>query len=99
MSENSPENLLDQVKDKESFLTFLQALIENREVAEKMERENPKYWQLGGANGWQNSSISAFLEAASCYFDNPNYEHRDVPSPPISWHDLAVFLYFGKIYE
>lgn len=83
---------LEKVKDKTSFLEFLEILISDREKAETLENENPDYWQWGGANGWQNSSISSFLGAASCCFDET--ENEDV-----SWKTIANFLYYGKIYE
>jgi rhamnogalacturonyl hydrolase YesR len=83
---------LDKVKDKASFFEFLHVLIEDREVAEALEQESPEKWQWGGANGWQNSAISSFLECASCYFNEESSEE-------LSWRDFAEFLYFGKIYE
>ena len=43
--------LLGQVKDRESFLAFAKALVEERELAEKMEREEPEKYRLGGALG------------------------------------------------
>lgn len=100
-SSKSPEELLDAVSDRDTFLAFLAALIVDREHAEDIERSNPKFHQWGGAGNWQNSSISAFLGAGSCYFQHPDYPHRDSPShaSPLSWRDFAEFLYFGKIYE
>ena len=91
--------LLDAVHDRESFMAFLAAFTDDRERAEQMERDDPKRWQWDGAGGWQNSSISAFLGAAACYFQGPSYPDRASPSAHPSWHDLAHFLYFGKIYE
>ena len=87
--------------DRDSFLALLTALIADREHAEEAERSDPERHRWGGADGWQNSSISAFLGAASCYFQHPSYPHRDSPShsAPLSWHDFAEFLYLGKIYE
>ncbi|WP_042725350.1 hypothetical protein [Chthoniobacter flavus] len=100
-STKTPEELLDAVADRDSFLAFLAALIIDRERAEETERADPRRHQRGGAGNWQNTSISAFLGAASCYFQHPDYPHRDTPSrrAPLSWHDFAVFLHLGKIYE
>ena len=92
----SPGELLGEVKDKESFEKFLDALIADREDAEKLEMEHPKYYQLGGANNWQNSSISGFLESASVYLMEGPHRHKGTD---FSWNDLAKFLYFGKVYE
>ncbi len=83
---------LANVKDKATFLEFLQVLIEDRVDAENLENENPEKWQWGGANGWQNSSISMFLDCASCSVDDSETEE-------LTWNKMAEFLYFGKIYE
>ena len=92
----SPEELLDQVKDCESFIAFVRALAEDREKAEEMERENPKRFQLGGANNWANGDISGFLYASLDYFfEKPFHKPEQTPS----WKMLADFLYHGKIIE
>ncbi len=92
----SPENLIDKVKDKETFIQFLDALILDRQDAENLERDNPTKYQWDGANNWQNSSISSFLESASMYLIEGPHRHE---GDKINWKDLAAFLYFGKIYE
>jgi len=92
----SPEELIDQVNDKESFVKFLDSFISDCQIAEKMERENPEMYQWGGANNWQNSSISCFLESASVYLMEGPHRHE---GGDLDWKDMANFLYFGKIYE
>jgi hypothetical protein len=92
----SPDELLGEVVDRDSFLAFVQALAADRWEAERMERAEPVRYQLGGALGWQNGDISAFLEDALQYFEaTPLRRPEDVPS----WRMFAEFLYFGKIYE
>lgn len=92
----SPEELLAQVVDRDSFIAFVTALAEEREAAEELERSEPERYQLGGAHGWQNGSISSFLYASLMYFDsNPFREPESVPS----WKMMAEILYDGKIYE
>jgi hypothetical protein len=85
--------LLENVKGRESFLAFLRALIEEREQAEKLERESPDYFKYGGVLDWQNSSISSYLEAALAGVEDS--ESFQEPS----WRAFAEFLYMGKIYE
>jgi hypothetical protein len=92
----SLEELLDEVDDRESFLAFVEALVEERARAERMERESPVGYQLGGALGWQNGDISTFLDAALHYFEPSQYH---LPEDTPSWRMFAEFLYFGKIYE
>lgn len=92
------EHLLDPdaVHDRDSFIRFVQALSADREAAEQLERADPRRYQYGGANGWQNSSISSFLECALAGAeDQENWGNTNSPS----WQDLAVFLFLGKIYE
>jgi hypothetical protein len=89
---------LDKVKDRESFVAFVWALIEEREQAEKLEREKPGYFSYGGALGWQNSTISSYLSAAlSCVEDSESLGENISEEP--SWRAFAEFLYSGKIYE
>jgi hypothetical protein len=85
--------LLEQVKDRDSFLAFVKALVEERELAEKMEREGPEKYELRGALGRENGSISSFLGAAlACVEDGSYFKEA-------SWRAFAEFLYCGKIYE
>ena len=90
--------LLENVRDRESFVAFVQSLIEEREQAEKLENERPEYWKCGGALAWQNSSISSYLGAAlSCVEDSESLAEHISEEP--SWRAFAEFLYCGKIYE
>jgi hypothetical protein len=85
--------LLGQVEDRESFLAFARAFLEERGLAEKMESEEPEKYSSCGALGWENRSISSFLGAAlACAEDGSHFEEA-------SWRGFAEFLYSGKIYE
>jgi len=86
----------DSVHDRESFIRFVEWLIADRQEAEALERADPQRYQWGGANGWQNSSIAAFLEGAISGADAQR-DWGNGAGP--SWKDLAVLLYLGKIYE
>jgi hypothetical protein len=86
----------DLVVDRESFVRFAEALVADREQAEGLERESPEKYRYGGANGWQNGSISAFLD---CAVAGAQAQSNWGSSSGPSWQDLAVFLYLGKIYE
>ena len=96
MRTGSPEELLDRVVDRKSFIEFVIALAEESGEAEQMERDDPVRYQIGGAHNWQNGSISSFLNASLAYFDTkPFHEPEFTPS----WRMLAEILYYGKIYE
>jgi hypothetical protein len=87
----------DSVHDKATFISFLEALVEDRRQAEEMERASPIKYSLGGANDWQNGSISTFLDAALAGALAQRDWGADRVGP--SWRDLAALLYLGKIYE
>ena len=84
------------VTDRESFLRFVAWLTADREVAERTESANPQQFKWGGANGWQNGTISQFLESAVAGAEAQD-DWGQGSSP--SWKDFAEFLYLGKIYE
>ena len=91
-----PEELLDQVRDRESFIAFVEALAAEREDAQRIERENPQRYMVDGAHDWKNAEIGEFLYAALDYFDDKPF-HQPEREP--SWKMFAEFLYFGKIIE
>ena len=59
-----PFDLLEQVTDRESFLAFVRALAADREDEVAKEQVQPSSPYGPGANGWENATIEAFLEAA-----------------------------------
>jgi hypothetical protein len=91
-----PEELLDKVRDRQSFVAFVEALAAEREDAQRIEREDPQAYMVDGAHRWKNAEIGAFLYAALDYFsEKPSHKPEDEPS----WRMFAEFLYFGKIIE
>jgi hypothetical protein len=88
--------LLEQVRDRESFIAFARALADERGRAEQLERTEPDRYSTGGALDWQNGDIASFIHAGLEYFSpGPNRFEGDQPA----WKDFAIFLWFGKIYE
>jgi hypothetical protein len=55
----------DAVSDKRSLLEFVRMLVADREeeVAKELAKSPSQYGT--GANGWENGTIEAFLDAAS----------------------------------
>jgi hypothetical protein len=86
----------DTVTDRDSFVRFVEYLVADRVAASEVEKTDPQRYQWGGAAGWQNTEIPAFLEGALA----GSLAQRDwgADAAP-SWRDLAIFLYLGKIYE
>ena len=91
-----PEDLLDKVCDRDSFIEFVAALALERENAARIERQNPRVHAVDGAHGWKNADIASYLGACLDYFeDQPLHKPDAVPN----WRMFAKFLYFGKIIE
>jgi 3-methyladenine DNA glycosylase Tag len=90
----SAHEALELVCDYNSFREFIWTLIDEREVAEEIERENEMEKMHVAPLGWQNSDISQFLGAGMTYFE----KKADRGGNP-TWRDIAEFLYYGKIYE
>ena len=92
----SPDDLLERVTDKQTFIKFVQALADERERAQEIENNHLNVYSVDGALGWKNGDIPSFLYAAlECFAAQPvTYSDQDP-----SWKMFAEFLYFGKIYE
>ncbi len=89
-------NLLERVKDKETFILFIEALADERELAQEIERANPKSYCIDGALGWKNGDISSFLSAGLYCFEDEAFNH---PEQEPSWQMFADFFYCGKIMD
>jgi hypothetical protein len=87
------------VNDSESFLAFVRQLIADREDEVKKEKASPSSPFGPGVNGWENGTIEAFLEAAVAWAEATDFGEKQKPSDQNPWHQFALFLYLGKIYE
>ena len=56
--------LADNVETEQDFLSFVQALMEDKESENKKEKVKPSSPYGTGANGWENGNIVTFLDAA-----------------------------------
>jgi hypothetical protein len=88
------DELLDLVRDRESFLAYAVALAEERREAERVQAESQNPWYT--APGWQNDVISEFIEAGLSHFD-PGPDGKVIVNP--TWKDLAMFLWSGRYME
>ena len=95
--ERRPEDLLENVSDRESFIAFVNALASERERASLIEKDNPKSYIADGAFNWKNGDIQNFLYAALEYFEDGPLR-QPIPEQP-NWKMFADFLYCGKIIE
>jgi hypothetical protein len=92
----TPEELLDQVHDRDSFIAFVEALADERADAERIERENSHGHRVDGGHNWKNADIASYLSACLDYFAEKPFHQPDA-NP--NWRMFAEFLYFGKIIE
>jgi len=94
-----PHAKLELVTDLESFLDFVRSLASDRRDEVEKERVDPSNPYGPGANGWENTTIENFLEAAASWAEATNMgATQGLPADP-TWKNFAVFLYCGKIYE
>ncbi len=98
-SEN-PADLLNSVCDEETLLTFVEALIGDREEQVREQPDGPPaHYQGQGSRGWYNHTIEGFLEAAAAWGRSTQMGKTQTMENDSPWKRFAVFLYCGKIYE
>jgi len=90
--------LVETVVDRESFLSFARALVLDLEDEARKEQESPSSPYGPGANGWENGSIEAYLDAAIRWTEAWKGKEHELPLEP-SWRSFAEFLFAGKYYE
>jgi hypothetical protein len=91
--------LLESVVDERSFLAFVEALRNDRELDVAAEKNNPSSPYGPTTRGWENTTIESFLESAQAWAENSNFGARQNLSSTSPWRKFAEFLYCGKIYE
>ena len=64
-----------------------------------MEKESPSSPYGAGHRGWENGTIEGFLSAAIRWAEDTDFGQRQGVEPDEVWHQFALFLYLGKIYE
>ncbi|GHF64716.1 hypothetical protein HNQ07_004691 [Deinococcus metalli] len=87
MSSDALIDALEAVCDRATFLHLVQALIDERTHATRLEEEQPEKYRWSGALEWQHSSIEGYLEGAlRCVHDS---EGRDDFMAEPSWRAFA----------
>jgi hypothetical protein len=87
----------EKVSDLNSFLNFVKALVADREDEIEKEKPTPAETYRAGLNGWENTTVERFQEAAVAWAED-SHSHRELPEEP-SWKSFARFLHAGKSYE
>jgi len=91
--------LADSVETEQDFLNFVEALAQDRIDEEQREKENPSSPFGPGVNGWENGSISSFLEASLRWAKASINGHEYYEKPENPWKRAAHILHAGKSYE
>ena len=89
---------LDRVEDLPSFVRFIDALRKDREDADRKEAARPGPSDPGW-NGWQNGSVSTFLESAVAWVDDNGRGDPAFLADENPWKAAARIIYAGKYYE
>jgi hypothetical protein len=93
-------SMASAVDSKASFLEFVLALAADRTDELQKERVHPSSPYGPGANGWENGSIEAFLDAAAAWGGATSAITGEPSlSDAPSWRAFALFLLAGKDYE
>jgi hypothetical protein len=90
---------LDAVCDEETFIAFVTALALDRKVEAAEEKASPSSPHFPGANGWENGTIEAFLDAAAAWATASRNGLEFYRKPDNPWKRSADIIYMGKIYE
>lgn len=97
-------DLLSDVFDQESFMAFVEALLNERVLASRYAETRGSYLQSGmeradeDAFGWRNCTIEDFLNASLRWAKDSKFGEQQGLSPN-AWHRAATFLFYGKLYE
>ena len=92
------DELLETVVDRNSFLTFVKALVADRQDEVAKEKGNPSSPWGASANSWEHGTIEGFLDSAIAWMEDSQGTAWELPAEP-SWKSFATFLYRGKSYE
>ena len=91
--------LADSVENEEDFIAFVVALMNDRADEELKESASPSSPFGSEANGWENGSIIAFLDAAAAWGEASKNGLRYYKKPENPWKRAAHILHAGKFYE
>mgnify|MGYP000259442188 CR=1 FL=1 len=99
MSDTRIFDIADNVKDAASFVVFLDALRINWEQGVLEESVNPSR-SFSSMQGWENTNIGSFLEAAVAGAQDNQIHLTDAGTNVAeAWKLAASIILLGKVYE
>ena len=92
-------SLADAVSSEQSFIRLLQEMAVDRADEQEKELAALSSPYRPGANGWENSSIEAFLEAAAAWARATQDTSSLEATAPNIWRRAAQIIVAGAFYE
>jgi len=86
-------DICETVSDEASFIEFLEHLRSDFLDSRDKEARKPSSPYTADANGWENTTIDAFLEASVAWANDT----QDSTINP--WEKAAKIILAGKVYE
>jgi hypothetical protein len=87
------------VADERAFIRLLQSMVLDRQDEQQKELARPSSPYSAGANGWENWSIEAFLEAAAAWAEATSRTTNLGGEASDAWCRAAMIIVAGAFYE
>jgi hypothetical protein len=87
------------VTDERAFIRLLQMMAVDRQDEQQMELAKRSAPYSAGANGWDNCSIEAFLEAAAAWGEATSRTTNLGAEASDAWRRAAMIVVAGAFYE
>ncbi|MGX1163844.1 hypothetical protein AB7M16_000110 [Bradyrhizobium sp. USDA 372] len=92
-------SIADAVSDEQGFIRLLRKMAFDRGDEQQKELAGPSSPYGPGANGWENGSIEAFLEAAAAWAEATQDTSGLEAKAPDIWRRAAKIIVAGAFYE
>src|SRR5579871_2822274 len=89
----------EAVTDERSFIRLLQLMALDRQDEQQKELARPSPPYSPGANGWENGSIEAFLDAAAAWAEATSRATDPSTEASDAWRRAARIVVAGAYYE
>jgi hypothetical protein len=89
----------EAVSDERAFIRLLQMMALDRRHEQQKELTSPGLPYSAGANGWENGSIEAFLEAAAAWAEATSQTNNLGAEASDAWRRAAMIAVAGAFYE
>ena len=94
MPDRTPEELIEEVQDRATFVAFLSALERDFVIGDNENGEEQYTYGLNpNTTGWYSGTIDAWIEASVAYAQDTETQDSN------PWRECAWILLGGKSYE